>query len=330
MTNLESSAQAQPGGAWQAGDLTDPTVKVTVGVMQMMTVRGTPWFLCVSLVMALAACGPKPRPVPGPVTNVPPPPPPGDVFRLSAKVGDSGQGKVTVRVESDQPGPKGKRVRVVRTYIMLEQHSITAVDADGTQQVSARLLDVEGKSENPKEQRELDALSRALSEVKIGFKRTPLGEVTDLTADPINKPLDPSTAQIVARSIYGAGRGVLFAEERQQVGQTWKKLSEVPLPNNAGSNKLDVDYHYDKKEGTVATVTFTGKSTGQAGEMKLSGELTGTLLLDLKTGSFVSQLMDTKSVRGEGTPGAATISVHVEWQAQAPEAPAQAAAPPAK
>ena len=43
--------------------------------------------------------------------------------------------------------------------------------------------------------------------------RSALGEVTDLTAEPYNKPLDPSTAQIVARSIYGAGRGVLFADE---------------------------------------------------------------------------------------------------------------------
>ena len=297
--------------------------------MQMKTLRGTPWLLGVSLVLALGACGPKPAPVTGTIKNTPPLPPPGDQFRLAAKVGDKGEGKVSIRVETDQPAPKGKRAHQVRTYLMTEQHSVSGVDPDGTQQVSGRLLDVEAKGENPKEQRELDALARALSEMKISFRRSALGEVTDLTAEPYNKPLDPSTAQIVARSIYGAGRGVLFAEQRQQVGQTWKKLSEVPLPGNAGANKLDLDYTYAKKEGTVATVSFTGKSAGQAGDIKLAGELTGELQVDLIAGTFLKQTVDTKSVRGEGTPGMVTISVHVEWQAQPGEAAPVAAAPPA-
>lgn len=276
--------------------------------------------MTLSLGLALSACGPKPRPKTA-INNPPPPPAPvGEQLRLAAKVGQTTQGKVTLRVESDSPGPKNKRVHSVRTYTLNEEQTVTAVDPDGTQQVTGRLRDVDIKSDNPKEARELEGIARALSELKITFKRTALGEVPELTAEPVNKPLDPYTAVVVARSVYGAGRGVLFTDQRKQVGDRWNKHSEVPLPNNAGTNVIDVEYRLEKLEGAVATIAFTGKSQAQAGDVKLTGELSGTLQLDVKTGAYLSQTVETKSVRGEGTPGAATVQVRLEWQAEAPAA----------
>lgn len=289
------------------------------------------------------ACGPAPRP---PVVAAPPPKPaapPGELFRFQEKAGEAGQGKVSIRIESEpfSGNPKARKgpPKLARAFAMTEEHAVAAVDADGTQHVTGKLLDVEGKGETAKEQKAADALARALSEIKISFDRSAKGEVTRLKVEAVNDPLDEGPARIVAGSIYGAGRGAFFPEQQTEVGNGWKISTEVPIPNG-GSNNLEIEYHYDKKEGTVAAVSFKGQSHGESQGAQLSGEIAGDFKFDYQAGRLVSHVLDTRSARAEATSGS-ILRVHVEWQAQpsaaAPAAgadqaasPAAPAAPPAK
>lgn len=295
-------------------------------------------FLCASLpvlVLGLSAC-PAPKPKPTPVSPLPKPEAPkGDLFRLGEKAGTSGQGRVSIRVENEPLNPPkptrkgGGPAKLVRAYTLSEEHTVIGVEPDGTQHITGKLLDVEAKTDNPKEQKDADAIARLLTEIKIGFDRHPRGEVSKLEISDVNKPLDPVTARIVAGSIYGAGRGQIFPENHTEVGQSWTIRSEVPIPAG-GANTLELEYHYDKKDGSIATCTFTGKSTGESQGAQLTGELKGEFRFDVLLGTFVSMTVDTKSARDPGAqaqvPGS-VLRVHVEWEAQAAKASAPAAAP---
>jgi hypothetical protein len=288
----------------------------------------------VILSAAIMSCGPSQKPPPAPVKPPPPPAAPkGDTFRLSQRAGAAGQGKVSIRIENEplgapaKPSRKGAPAKLVRAYVLTEEHSITGVEPDGTQHVVGKLLDVEAKTDNPKEQKDADALARALSEVKISFDRAARGEISNLDIKDVNKPLDPVTARIVAGSIYGAGRGQIFAADPVEVGQEWTIHSEVPIPAG-GNNVLDLSYHYDKKDGSVATCSFTGKSAGESQGAQLTGEMKGSFEFDLMKGAFVRILADTKSARDPGaqatTPGS-VLRVHVEWEATTPPGAAPSA-----
>lgn len=279
---------------------------------------------------AIVSCGPSQKPPPATVTKAPPPPPApkGDTFRLSQQAGAAGQGKVSIRIENEplgaapvKPSRKGGAPgKLIRAYVLTEEHSIAGVEPDGTQHVVGKLIDVEAKTDNPKEQKDADALARALSEVKITFDRAARGEISNLDIKDVNKPLDPVTARIVAGSIYGAGRGQIFAADPIEVGQEWTIHSEVPIPAG-GNNVLDLSYHYDKKDGSVATCSFTGKSAGESQGAQLTGEMKGSFEFNLMKGAFVRMLVDTKSARDPGaqasTPGS-VLRVHVEWEATTP------------
>ncbi|MCS6914563.1 MAG: hypothetical protein RMK29_09540 [Myxococcales bacterium] len=276
--------------------------------------------------LGLGGC-PKPAPPPQPVVQPPPPPPRGDLFRFSQQAGTSGQGRVSIRIENEplnpKPGRKGASSgRLMRAYTLTEEHLIVSVDADGTQHITGKLIDVEGKTDNPKEQREADALARALSEIKISFDRTARGEVipAKLEITDVNRPLDPRTARIVAGSIYGAGRGPIFPEEHVEVGRTWTIRSEVPIPG--GNITWEIEYKYERREGNIAVISFSGKSSGESQGAQLTGDAKGELRFDLQKGALAAMTVDTKNASDPGpqasTPGT-ILRVHVEWEAVAPQ-----------
>lgn len=292
--------------------------------------------------MALPGC-PMPKPVP--VVVPPPPPKPvvpaGDLFRLQGRAGQKGQGKVSILIENEPLNVVAKArkgsVRLMRVFTLNEEHTLTAVDPDGTQHVVGRLVEIEGKGDSPREQKDVDAVSRALAEIKVSFERSPRGEVTKLAVEGAQKPLDPGFARIMGGSIYGAGRGYLFPERNTEVGNDWKVRTEVPIPQpSGGQNNLEIDYHYEKKDGSVATISFKGKSQGESQGAQLQGTTQGEVHFDLATGDFMGQMVDTISERSESGVGS-RLHVHVDWQATpvqgtvsapAQAAPSQGAAPP--
>jgi hypothetical protein len=150
-----------------------------------------------------------------------------------------------------------------------------------------------------------------------------------LEVSDVNKPLDPVTARIVAGSIYGAGRGAIFTDKHVEVGATWPIRSEVTIPTG-GSNNWEIEYKYEKREGSVATISFTGKSSGESQGAQLTGDVSGELRFDTATGAVAFVRVDTKSARDPGAQAAipgAVLRVHVEWEA-VQAAPAQAPASP--
>jgi hypothetical protein len=128
----------------------------TVNRMTRLCIRTVLWSSLAIGALGLTGC-PKPPP---PVVVVPPKPveppkPKGDLLVFGEKAGDKGQGKVSVRIENEplnaKPGRKGVVPgRLMRAYTLTEEHSIISVDADGTQHITGKLIDVEGKTDNPK------------------------------------------------------------------------------------------------------------------------------------------------------------------------------------
>lgn len=300
------------------------------------------------LIVGLVGCGPKPKPLPPPPPPPPPPKPVGDLLRLSGQKGQSEQGKVKLDFENTSlsPNPKKPPRKWSYSFTLTAKHTYSDVDADGTQHVQVELLDVEAHSDNPKTA-PLDpgVLAQIMQEAKITFDRSARGEVSKLEVEGGNKPGDranygPSITRIVVGSIYGAGRGYVFPERRVEVNNDWVVNTELPIPNG-GKNTVELSYHYEAKDGNLATITFDGKTNGSvekedAPDKKtlLTGTRKGTLKFDVGSGTLVSQVVDTED--GRSDPGgqpmiSGTIAkLHLQWDLQQPAAPAEPTPAPAQ
>ncbi len=97
---------------------------------------------------AVLGCAHKPPPPP-PAPLPPPPPPKGDTLRFKAKPGDAVRNKVSVLIEQQvSPGDKkAKPINVVLKFSFGDEETVDAVSPDGSQLVSARLVDAVGEAQ---------------------------------------------------------------------------------------------------------------------------------------------------------------------------------------
>src|SRR5579859_3708556 len=156
-----------------------------------------------------SACGPKTVPAPPRPLNK------GDLLRFMAKKGDEPKASIKLVVEQEagaSQGAKKSTGHVAFTLAFVEEERVDVISADGSAQISARLVDAVGTPGTGFKQEVVDQLALAFDELKIQFKRSPRGDVTDLSFSGMKKPLDENTVRAVFNAVYLAGRGSIFSE----------------------------------------------------------------------------------------------------------------------
>src|SRR5438270_191863 len=122
-------------------------------------------------VLLIAGCAHKPPPPP-PAPPPPPPPPKGDTLRFKAKPGDAVHNKARVVIDQEiaPADKKAKPTALAISFSFGEEETVEAVAPDGSQLVTARLVDAVGESQVPTNQRVVDDMALAFDELKIQFK----------------------------------------------------------------------------------------------------------------------------------------------------------------
>jgi hypothetical protein len=273
--------------------------------------------VAVLLIAAAAGCAHKPPPPP-PAPPPPPPPPKGDTLRFKAKPGDGVRNKASVLIEQEvaPPDKRAKPTTVTIKFSFGEEESVDAVAPDGSQLVTARLVDAVGDS--PSNQKGADDMALAFDELKIQFKRQARGDVMALGLSGLRKPLDDGTARQVLNALFGAQRGALFPETPVDVGGTWK--TSIPIPESLGlAGEVHYDYTYARKEGGVAVIGAEGRWEGTkksgAVESHAAGKSTTEYRFDVAAGRMISSSVDQMTQVETGDKGSVKQHLRVEWGA---------------
>jgi hypothetical protein len=270
-------------------------------------------------VLLIVGCAHKPPPAPPPPPP-PPPPPKGDTLRFKAKPGDGVRNKAKVVIDQEiaPAEKKAKPTTLAISFSFGEEESVTAVDPDGSQLVTARLVDAVGESQVPTNQRVVDDMALAFDELKIQFKRQARGDVVALGLSGLRKPLDEATARQVLNAMFGAQRGALFPETPIDIGGTWKV--SIPIPESTGlAGEVHYDYTYARKEGGVAIIgaegRFEGTKKNGANESHSTGKSTTEYHFDIAAGRMVSSSVDQITQVEVVGPDKGSVKQHlrVEW-----------------
>jgi hypothetical protein len=271
-------------------------------------------------ILMIAACAHKKPP---PAAPPPPPPPPkGDLLRFKAKQGDGVRNRAKVIIEQEiAPGDKkSKPTTLAISFSFGEEESVEAVAPDGSQLVTARVVDAVGESQTPAAQRTVDDMALAFDELKVQFKRQPRGDVVALGLSGLRKPLDEATARQVFNAMFGAQRGPIFPEENVDVGGTWKV--NLPIPESTGlAGEVHYDYTYARKDNGVAVITAEGRFEGSkksgTSETHSTGKSSTEYHFDVGAGRMLASMVDQQTqVEVTGADkGSVKQRLKVEWAA---------------
>ncbi len=280
--------------------------------------------------LVLSACAHKPPPAPPPAA--PPPPPKGELLRLKPKAGDALKSHVKLLIEQEVAGAQGDKRAATRPLVLQfgfgEEESVDSVAPDGSELVSARLVDAVGQASGGASQAMVDDMALAFDELKINFKRQPRGEVVSIGISGLRKPLDEKTERQVLNALYGAQRGPLLPEERVEKGATWK----VAMPM-AGLSGYEGDVHYDytwaRSDGAVAIIGGEGRAEGHGqgklGTSKLTSKSSAEYRFDVAAGKLLGTMVDQLTqvedtaapAGGQPVQSAVRQPVRVAWAVEA-------------
>ena len=89
----------------------------------------------------------------------------------------------------------------------------------------------------------------------------------------------------------------IFPNKEVKVGDSWQKITN---PGGAMAGKYTSDYTVSEIEGDMVTLEEKSKIEGGSPEMDLKGTITGTLVIDSKTGLVVNADPDMKITTSKG------------------------------
>jgi hypothetical protein len=268
-----------------------------------------------ALLLTVGCAHKKPPP---PAAPPPPPPPAGETLKLTPKSGDEPRGKVKLTIEQDLAGTgKGAPKHVGLSFDLLDEEKIESVSADGTAQVTARIVDAVGQVLSGASQPMVDDFALALDELKISFKRSSRGEVVAVVMTGLRPPLEEGTARVMLNAIFSAQRGAILPERPIEVNGTWKV--DTALPPSTGFNGLvSYVYTYARKGGGVAIITCAGTIDGKGGGKKMTGKSTGEYRLEVESGRIIGSLVEADVTVEQTATSQPGVKQHVraEWALQ--------------
>ena len=237
----------------------------------------------------------------------------GALLRFKPKVGGRLFAKVRINVEADSAAE-----HAAFGFSFSAEETIDKVAEDGTASVSARLLDATGEAGASTDQKTMDALALAFDELKIRFKRSLRGEVTELAITDIRAPLDDKMARTVVSSVYGAAHGPILPEEPVDVGSTWKVETDIGTAVGV-VGKATHSYVFVRKSGNLSVLSCesTMDAKGPGGARKhMSSKQTSEYGFDGDSGRLQSILADSSLKAEEGTPASVRQRVTFKWTAE--------------
>ena len=260
--------------------------------------------------VVMAGCAHKKPPPPPP--PAPPPPPTGDKLRISTHAGDEPHAKVKLAIVQDV----GKK-HLELSFDFVDEEKVTAVDAEGTASVTARLVDAVGTASSGANQQMIDDFALALDELKIQFKRTARGEIAGVMLSGVRPPLEEGTARSIVNAIYSAQRGAITPEPPMDVGQSWTVTAALP-PSTGFTGQVSYTYKYERKGGGVAVITGAGKLEGKAasGGKTMTGKSTAEYRLEL-SGRLIGSIVETDT-DVDAPPSVVKQHIRAEWALQSP------------
>jgi hypothetical protein len=278
--------------------------------------------------LVLSACAHKPPPAPPPPA---PEPPKGELLRLKPKAGEALKSHVKLLIEQEVAGAQGDKRAATKPLVLQfgfgEEESVDSVAPDGSELVSARLVDAVGQASGGASQAMVDDMALAFDELKINFKRQARGEVVSIGISGLRKPLDEKTARQVLNALYGAQRGPLLPEERVEKGATWKV--SMPMPGLSGyEGDVHYDYAWARSDGAVAIIGGEGHAEGKKGTSKLTSKSSAEYRFDVAAGKLLGTMVDQLTqvddtaapAGGQPVQSAVRQHVRVEWAVEAGEA----------
>lgn len=272
----------------------------------------------------LVGCAHK-KPPPPPLPP-PKPKPKGDVLKLLPKEGDAPKAQVKVTIEQEaglKQGGKSASGKVVFTVTFAEESKVESVAADGTAEVSARLVDAVGETgvgAKPDLVNMVNDFALAIDELHLQLKRSARGEATELTFTGLRKPLEEGSARALFNAAYLAGRGPIFSEEHVEPGATWK--STTPLPAGLGlTGDAMYVYTYKSREGAIAVISCEGSvdAKGAGTVARMTSKSSNELRFDVTAGRLLGNVFDGVTQTEMTITGQQTIAtgvkqhIHVEW-----------------
>jgi hypothetical protein len=242
------------------------------------------------LVGLLAACGPHKRPS-EPVS------PNADKLRFRAAPGEEPRDKVSLQLEAElgRGGAASKHVTLGFDFTM--EQKIEAVGQDGAVQVYARPVDVVGKGGIGIDQKAIDEFALRIDELRINFRRTARGEISNLAVTGIRPPMEEYIARGIVNGVFNAGRGSLFPEEPVEPGATWRVKALVPTPFGF-QGEVNYTYTISRKMGNAVLILGEGslEGKGKQGGMtrQLSGKSTTEFRFETENGKMIHSTVDTQ------------------------------------
>ena len=260
--------------------------------------------------VAMVGCAHKKPPPPPP--PAPPPPPTGDKLRITAHAGEEPHAKVKLAIVQDV----GKK-HLELSFDFVDEEKVMAVDPEGTASFTARLVDAVGTAASGAPQQMVDDFALALDELKIQFKRSARGEIAGVMLSGVRPPLEEGTARSIVNAMYSAQRGAITPEPPMDVGQTWTVTTALP-PSTGFTGQVSYTYKYERKGGSVAVITGSGKLDGKATGKTMTGKSTAEYRLETG-GRLIGSVVETDT-DVEAAPSSVKQHVRAEWTYQSPPA----------
>ena len=275
--------------------------------------------------LVLSACAHKP--LPPPPAPPPPPPPKGELLRLKPKAAEALRSHVKLLIEQEVAGEQGNKRAATKPLVLQfnfgEEETVDSVAPDGSQIISARLVDAVGQASGGASQAMVDNMALAFDELKINFKRQARGEVMAIAMSGLRSPLDDKTARQVLNALFGAQRGPLLPDERVEKGATWKVT--MAMPSMSGyEGDVHYDYTWVRSDGGVAVIGGEGHADGKKGTSKLSAKSTSEYRFDVAAGKLLGSMVDqltqvedtAQPANGQPVQSAVRQHVRVEWSVE--------------
>jgi hypothetical protein len=278
------------------------------------------------LALVASACAHQKPPPPAPAPPPPPPPPAGDLLRLKAQPGAVTHGQVHVAVETDVAGAQGGHSasrHLELGFDFTDEEKVQAVAPDGTQTITAELLNAVGHAGPGTKQETIDNVALALDEVKVRFQRTTRGEVDALQISGVRPPLEEQTARTMLNALYLAQRGPLLDDKPVPVGGTWKVSTSLP-PSSGFTGVVSYLYTYLRDSSGVSMIgcdgTVDGKGGGGGTTQQMKGTSTASVRFERESGNLLSSTVDATVQLTQVVPAQQAIQsgvrqhVRAEWR----------------